>query len=197
MSPSRISTNRYHERGSVLVITMIALVALVSLGSLTIITVRSSVSSTTNDRFKAVALFAAEAGLSAAIQYARERVDPTHKWSAIVVPADQPLLDVPGNDVKPGQPGNIFDPETRAWYVVEFLNNRDDRGGDTDTDGRIIIRVTGHGPNNAAVGLEVEIAAKADSAVATNNMGSTNSGYMSGRVDDSESSMELGAALPN
>lgn len=175
MSGFKSSKNRYRERGSVLVIAMIALVALVSLGSLTIITVRSGVSSTSGDRFKAVALFAAEAGVAVAIEYARTRVDPVQKWSALVEPFGEPPLkptDLPGNGAKPGEPGNLFDPATRAWYEVEFLNNLDDgpavpvsgsasihigyRDG-VDTDGRIIIRVTGHGPNNAAVGLEVEI----------------------------------------
>jgi hypothetical protein len=174
--PTKISIGKNRERGSVLVIAMIALVALATLGSLTVITVRSSLSGTTHDQFKAVALSAAEAGVAVAIDHARRNLNPQTLWSDLVHPNNTPptasfLAPVPGNGVKPGQAGYLFGPDANAWYQVEFLNNIDDgppftefgttrhmgfRLGD-DTDGRIIIKSIGHGPNNASVRLEVEI----------------------------------------
>jgi hypothetical protein len=169
----RISIGKNRERGSVLVIAMIALVALATLGGLTVVTVRSSLSGTTHDQFKAVALSAAEAGVAIGIDFARRNLDPQTLWSGIVHPNNvQPgLAPIPGNGVKPGEAGYLFSTDANAWYVVEILNNIDDglpvtEFGVTrhkgfiegnDTDGRIVIRSIGNGPNNASVRLEVEI----------------------------------------
>lgn len=190
MSLRKSSTRRNRERGSVLLIAMIALVALVTLGSLTVVTVRSSLSGTTHERFKAVALSAAEAGIAVGINYARTRYSQQTKWTSLLVP--QPAvnrpLDLPGNAVHPGDAGYLFSPDTQAWYEVEFVNNTDDgvydpvgdfhagfRDG-VDNDGRIIIRSIGHGPNNAAVRLEIEIMNPAIQHVPCNAGDSTNSG---------------------
>ena len=174
--PARISIGKNRQRGSVLVVAMIALVALATLGSLTVVTVRSSLSGTTHDQFKAVALAAAEAGVAVAIDFARRNLDQQTLWSGLVHPNNVPptpefLAPLPGNGVKPGELGYLFTPQSTAWYRVEFLNNIDDGPAVTefgvtkhqgflrgdDTDGRIIIRSIGNGPNNASVRLEVEI----------------------------------------
>lgn len=202
MSLRKSSTRRHRERGSVLLIAMIALVALVTLGSLTIVTVRSSLSGTTHDRFKAVALAAAEAGIAVGLDYARQRIVPGELWSGLVEPDFTPNrpLDLPGNTVLPNQSGNIFSPNAQAWYEVEFINNTDDgkyipvTGGTVppeeedcrgrhlgycrgnDTDGRIIIRAIGHGPNNAAVRIELEIQSPSVLGAACDSGEATNSG---------------------
>jgi hypothetical protein len=171
--PARVAIGKNRQRGSVLVVAMIALVALATLGSLTVVTVRSSLSGTTHDQFKAVALSAAEAGVSVGIDFARKNLDPQILWSNLVHPNNvQPgPAPIPGNGVKPGQAGYLFSADSNAWYEVEILNNIDDgppvtefgvtrhRGfiDGNDTDGRIVIRSIGHGPNNASVRLEVEI----------------------------------------
>jgi hypothetical protein len=170
---SSARTNR--ERGSVLVVAMIALVALATLGGLAVVTVRSSLSGTTHDQFKAVALSAAEAGIAAGIDFARRNLEPGRLWTGLVFPInaypDGFVHPIPGNNVKPGEAGYIFSPGWTGWYTVQILNNADDgpvqndfgffsyvgfRDG-IDTDGRIIIRAVGNGPNNASVMLEVEI----------------------------------------
>lgn len=190
MSLRKSSIRRHRERGSVLLIAMIALVALVTLGSLTVVTVRSSLSGTTHDRFKAVALAAAEAGIAVGIDYARQRIVPGPLWSDLVLPApaaNRPT-DLPGNEVLPGQPGNIFNEDAQAWYEVEFVNNSDDGTYDpltkeydgffngVDNDGRIIIRSIGHGPNNAAVRLELEIKSPSTIGAACDSGEATNAG---------------------
>jgi hypothetical protein len=207
MSLRKSSTRRNRERGSVLLIAMIALVALITLGSLTVVTVRSALSGSTHDRFKAVALSAAEAGIAVGLDYARQRIVPGDLWSGLVEPPSPSpilLLDLPGNTVRPGQLGNIFREDAQAWYEVEFINNTDDgpyigpsgtppecagkhlgfcQGN--DTDGRIIIRSTGHGPNNAAVRLELEIQSPSVFGAACDSGESTNSGNSyCGRVND-------------
>jgi hypothetical protein len=201
------SARKNRERGSVLVVAMVALVALATLGGLTVVTVRSALSGTTHDQFKAVALAAAEAGVSVGIDYARRNLQPGLLWSELVVPDnvlptdDSLLLPMPGNGVKPGQSGNIFTLGTNAWYRVEILNNVDDGPSFTqfgfttytgyrdgiDTDGRIIIRSTGHGPNNASVRLEVEIQTPTVFGAACNSNLSNNDGAGCGLVQNDTS----------
>jgi hypothetical protein len=203
MSLRKSSARRNRERGSVLLIAMIALVALVLLGSLTVVTVRSSLSGTTHERFKAVALSAAEAGIAVGIDYARSRYSQLTKWSGLLMvpPAVNRPPDLPGNSALPGQGTNIFSPDAQAWYEVEFVNNADDGTFDPvtrsytgvrdaiDSDGRIIVRSIGHGPNNAAVRLEVEIMNPAVQFVPCNagdstNAGNTNCGQVNGGTTD-------------
>lgn len=194
MHEQQTPARRAPQRGSVLVVVMISLVAMVSLGSLTILTVRSGLSSTTHDRFKAIALFAAEAGVAVGLNYLRQQHQPGTHWGSLVNPKNFPLIPppgLPGDGAKPGEAGNLFSPELEAWYEVEILNNQDDGNfvasppaveagfqgfilGD-DTDGRIILQVTGHGPNNAAVRLEVEVAPRKPSAPCITS-GASNSG---------------------
>jgi hypothetical protein len=199
------SARRNRERGSVLVVAMIALVALATLGGLTVVTVRSSLSGTTHDQFKAVALSAAEAGIAVGIDHARRTLQPGLLWTNEVfpnntLPAALPLM--PGNGVKPGQPGytDIFSLDANAWYEVVILNNDDDGPSITefgsttytghrdgvDTDGRIIIRSTGHGPNNASARIDVEIQTPTVMGAACNSGLGNNDGAGCGFVQSPE-----------
>jgi Tfp pilus assembly protein PilX len=193
------SARRNRERGSVLVVAMIALVALATLGGLTVVTVRSSLSGTTHDQFKAVALSAAEAGIAVGIDHARRTLQPGLLWSNEVFPNNilpEALPAMAGNGVKPGLPGNIFSPDANAWYEVVILNNVDDGPSITefgataytghrdgiDTDGRIIIRSIGHGPNNASARIDVEIQSPTVMGAACNSGLANNDGAGCGQV---------------
>lgn len=200
---ARTLVRKHRERGSVLVVAMIALVALATLGGLTVVTVRSSLSGTTHDQFKAVALSAAEAGVSVGIDFARRNLQQGLLWSNLVFENNvQPagfLHPLPGNGAKPGQSGNVFSPDAHAWYRVEFLNNVDDGPAEVsgagfihrgfregvDTDGRIIIRSIGNGPNNASVRLEVEIQTPTVFGAACNSGLHNNDGQGCGLVQES------------
>jgi hypothetical protein len=209
MSPpktlARTSIGKHRERGSVLVVAMVALVALAALGSLTVVTVRSSLSGTTHDQFKAVALSAAEAGISVGIDFARRNLHPDHLWSDLVYDNNEPpagfVHPLPGNGAKPGEAGHLFSVDAHAWYQVTILNNIDDGpptvdpdtgfithagylAGD-DTDGRIVIRSIGHGPNNASVRLEVEIQSPTVFGSGCNTNDSGNTGQTCAPVDGS------------
>lgn len=150
------------QRGSALVVALIVLTGLVALGGLTVLAVQGSVSSAGHARHRSTALYAAESGAAAAMDYVRRNVDTTTKWSAFVEPSNvspQMPADIVGNGVVHGAPGNLFAPDIRAWYEVEILNNLDDDGyalGD-DNDGRVIIRSTGHGPNGTVAQVEWQV----------------------------------------
>jgi hypothetical protein len=193
------SAHGNRERGSVLVVAMIALVALATLGGLTVVTVRSSLSGTTHDQFKAVALAAAEAGIAVGIDHARRTLQPGLLWTAQVHPNNivpTALPDMPGNGMKHGESGYTFGDDANAWYEVVILNNLDDgptvtefgftsftgfRDG-IDTDGRIIIRSIGHGPNNASARIDVEIQSPTVMGAACNSGLANNDGAGCGQV---------------
>jgi hypothetical protein len=148
-------SHRESERGGVLVIALVVLTALSGLGALTILAVQGVLSSASNERFRASALYAAESGLAAGKAYLQATTD----WSALVEPnndAPQAPSDLHGNGVAIGATGN---PLSSAWYRVVVLNNSDDPGfaaGDDD-DSRVILRSEGHGPNGSLVILEAEV----------------------------------------
>jgi hypothetical protein len=149
------------ERGNTVVLALIVLSALGTLGMLALTAARSSTKTTANDRFHAIALYAAESGGAAAMEYLRGNLDPTDNWSAML--ASSAWEDITGNNIAAGGPGNPFSSDLPASYSVEILNNRSDSGftSGTDTDKRVIIRSTGYGPDRAVAILEWEIQSSA------------------------------------
>jgi hypothetical protein len=141
---------RASERGGVLIVAMVVLVALLGLGALTILAVTSSSRASSHERFQSIALYAAESGLWAGIDYLRGSPD----WSADL--ASNPNASIPGNGAPPGDPGSLLSADLGAWYEVEVLNNVGD-DGPGDTDGILLLRSTGHGPNGARVVVEIEV----------------------------------------
>lgn len=142
---------------------MIALTGLVALGSLTVLSVQGGIGAAGHARHSSSALYAAESGAAAAMDYLRRNIDATNFWGAFVEPnnaAPQSPGDIVGNGVRPGAAGNLFATDVNAWYEVTVLNNLEDAGfaaGD-DTDGRVIIRATGHGPDGAVAEVEWMVA---------------------------------------
>jgi hypothetical protein len=154
--------NEISQRGSAMVVSMVALVGLIGVGGIALMASQSGLSGAAHDRFQGVALHAAEAGVAAAMDALRTQHDDDTRWSALVVPEneDVELSDiVSGNGIGPGEAGNLFSADRQSWYEVEIRNNVSDPGfsdGDDD-DSRVVIRSTGHGPNQARVILEVEV----------------------------------------
>ncbi len=162
------------ESGSVLIIAMVALVALAGLGGFTALSVQSGVAAQSASRFQSVALYSAESGVAASMQFLRANIDPVRNWTAFVETnnlAPQQPLGIPGNTIRAGLAGNPFIvgglPDYPAWYEVTVLNNEadpgyalDKTGGQVlDTDARLVLRVVGHGPNGATATIEVDITA--------------------------------------
>jgi hypothetical protein len=159
-----MSARHNQERGSIIIVAMLALVALISLGGLTTLSVQGGLASSGHDRFRSIALYAAESGAAVGMDYLRKRVHATTKWSELVNAYNDPpvaLSDIPGSGVLPGQAGNPFSPDMKAWYEVTILNNIEDTGymTGTDDDARVILRVTGHGPGGTVAQIEWEVRA--------------------------------------
>jgi hypothetical protein len=161
---------RSRERGNAIVLATIIVTALGTLGVLTTVSVRSGTATTASDRFHLIARYAAESGGAAAMSYLRSNLSISTKWSPFVEAPTSVLVPVPhfasgivGNNILPGATGNPFTPAMNAWYYVEIYNNRDDNSylaGD-DSDARVIIRSTGHGPDGATSIIEWEVTMQA------------------------------------
>jgi len=152
-----------------MLVAVISLTALLGLAGITLLQVRGSIKASGHARYQTIAQYAAESGVSAGMDFLRANVDPVANWGSLVTAGNtspgQPA-GLPGTNAKPGETGNLFSPHLQAWYEVVILNNQTDpgfRAGD-DTDGRVVIRSTGHGPNRARIVVEVEVRAPGSSA---------------------------------
>ena len=143
-------------------LAVIVLAALALLGSLTVVSVQGSMRQASADRFNAVALYAAESGAAAAMNYLRDVPHPIQGYSAYVSPSNVAPVSpaaIPGNNQPPGSAGNLFSPDQQAWYRITVLNNRGDTGyaAGLDQDFTVVIRVEGHGPDGSVAQLEIAI----------------------------------------
>jgi hypothetical protein len=150
------------QRGSAMIVAMVSLIGMLGLGSLTIMTLSGGLSSASNDRFKTVALYAAESGAAAGVVYLRTSYHAGTYWSELVTPsneAPETPEEIPGNGHESDSEASLMSADTQAKYVVTVLNNPGDpsyAAGD-DADGRVILRSTGYGPNGAIAIIEVEV----------------------------------------
>jgi len=155
---------RHRERGNSLVLAMIVLAALGTLSSLTVVSVQGGIATAGNERFHQIAIYAAESGGAAAMDFLRKNVNLTTGWTSYVsarnASPQQPNL--PGNNQLSGAAGNLFSADILGWYSVQILNNRTDSGFATgaDNDKRVVIHSTGYGPNGAVAVIEWEINAQ-------------------------------------
>jgi hypothetical protein len=141
-------------------VSIIALVALLGIGVVSMIAVRSDTKASGSDRFLQLALYAAESGSNAGMDYVRGACSGTSTLSSLVEPNNvnpqQPAA-IYGNDIRPGEPGNPF--STGAWYEVTILNNLDDPGlaAGNDTDIRVIVHSVGHAPDGVSTTVDVTV----------------------------------------
>ncbi len=145
-----------------MIVAAIALAALLGLAGLTLLSVRGGIRASGHERRQAIALFAAESGISAGMDFLRKNRDASANWGAYVTAnnsAPSQPSGVPGAGIKSGVTGNLFSADQGAWYEITILNNVSDPGfsAGTDADAHVVIRSVGHGPNNASVTLEVGI----------------------------------------
>jgi hypothetical protein len=151
---------------------MIALVALLGLGALTVLTVRVESQSSGQGRYDQQALYVAESGAYAGIDFLRSNCETENlftQWLSKSNASPQEPTGILGNNVKPGQTGNPFGTDnTTLWYSVKILNNSDDpcidgsttlsdcRGGARlDSDGIVVLESTGHGPDQSVATVKV------------------------------------------
>ncbi|HEU4726824.1 MAG TPA: hypothetical protein VFT22_03015 [Kofleriaceae bacterium] len=152
---------RVRERGNSLVLAMVVLAALGTLSALTVVSVQGGIATTGADRFHSIAVYAAESGAAAAMDFLRTHINLSTGWTSYVSArnASPPQPNLPGNNQEAGAPGNVFSPDVVGWYSVQILNNRSDTGFATgaDNDKRVIIHATGYGPDGAVAIVEWEI----------------------------------------
>lgn len=141
---------------------MLALVILSALGTLGMLTVggvRAGIKTTGNDRFHSIALYAAESGAAAAMDYLRGVIDPTTGFTTLLQSGSPSPDEIVGNNKQSGETGNPFSTDMHAYYRVEISNNRGDSGFATnvDNDKRVVIRSTGYGPDGAVAVIEWDV----------------------------------------
>lgn len=149
---------------------MIALTGLAALGNLTVVTVQGGSTAAAADRFHTIAMYAAESGGAATMEFLRANVNSGTRFTSYVVANNinpKSPSGISGNNIASGATGNLFSPSLRASFTVQILNNRDDPGYATgsDEDAKVIIRSTGYGPNGATATLEWQIQAAGLSAL--------------------------------
>jgi hypothetical protein len=167
MSPPRSPRDR--QRGNSLLLALIVMSSLATLGSLTVVSVQSSLKASTNDRSQTVAMYAAESGGAAAMEFLRDpaHFDLVNGWAAYVPQDGAPrtllTAELPSNGALSGSPNNLFSPDMNSFFVVEIVNNRSDAHylgfapPLSDDDGIVIIRSTGHGPQGSLAVVEWEV----------------------------------------
>lgn len=158
------------QRGNALLVSLIALTGLATLGSITVASVQGGSTAAASDRFHTIAMYAAESGGAAAMDYLRNTVNTSTRFTDLITPsnaAPKSPTGIAGNGIASGANGNLFSADLKAWYTVQLLNNRDDPGYATgsDEDATIVIRATGYGPNGATATLEWQVQASGLSAI--------------------------------
>jgi len=157
-----MATGRNREHGAALMVSLVTIVGLLAIGAVTLLAVQSEISSAGASRFEQTALYSSESGVAAAMEYLRSNCSTITLFGDVVEPNNvnpQRPSSIFGNDRQPGQPGNPFTIDSAAWYSVTILNNPGDSGmalGD-DTDGTVVLRSIGHGPNATQVTIEVTV----------------------------------------
>lgn len=162
MAPRRTRPPPPSERGAALILTLIAVSALLGLGALTLLSVQTELASTGQSRFNQSALYAAESGVAAGMDFLRNNCSPQALFTPWMSPSNQSPqqpVQIVGNGLKPGASGNVFSPDSDVWYEVSLLNNIEDPkfAVGVDWDGTVILHVVGHGPDQTVVTLEVEV----------------------------------------
>lgn len=172
--PDATSTRASHrrprsgQRGNALLVVLIALTGLGTLAVVTLTSVQSGISVATADRSQATALLAAESGAHAGIDFLRNLSYSQFNWFSNNIRAYNVGAETPpalrGNEKMPGQPGNIFSADMRAWYRVTIYNNETDFNFDgthptlpRDSDGRVFLESVGFGPNRTTATVIVEL----------------------------------------
>jgi hypothetical protein len=87
---------------------------------------------------------------------ANENVDWTPYFTVANIPVF-PDPQFPTNRALPNPADVPFTRDQNAWFEIQFVNNRDDPGFPNDTDKQIIIRATGHGPQESVAIVEWEV----------------------------------------
>src|SRR5262245_48322821 len=105
-----------------MLLAMIVLAALGTLSALTVVSVEGGIATVGNDRYHQIAVYAAESGGAAAMDFLRKNLNLTTGWTAFVSAnnANPPQPDLPGNNQDVGTSGNLFSSDVPSWYSVQI-----------------------------------------------------------------------------
>lgn len=162
------------QRGSIIVIAVIVVASLIGVAGIAAMSVHSNIASTGTDRAKVIALYAAESGAIAAMSVLHASYSEGAQWQVWFGSTRGSLIDsIPANNLPAcaedgdSDCNSYFAADQQARYEVVVLNNQTDpqavwdatTGGflGNDSDGRVVIRSTGFGPNNATARIEWEV----------------------------------------
>lgn len=153
---------RNPERGAALALTLIAITALLGLGALTVLGMRTELLSSGQSRFNQAALYAAESGAAAGVDFLRTNCKTVSFFSEWIMPRNENPQSpdaIVGNNKRPGQDGNPFLAELDTWYSVKVYNNVSDKDYNIgkDSDGTVILHSTGYGPDQTVATIELEV----------------------------------------
>ena len=143
------------ERGATLIVALIAIVALLGIGMVTLLSVRSDTVAAGSDRFQTMALYAAESGVAAGMDYLRQNC-PTTSAGFTSFLGTTPTA-ITGNNVQSGGAGYPFTTGSKTYYQVSIKNNASETSETVDADYTVVLRSVGYGPNSTQVVLEVEV----------------------------------------
>src|SRR5262245_5264892 len=97
------TSRRHRQRGAALAISLIAITALLGLGALTVLSVQSELAASGQSRFTQAALYAAESGTAAAMDYLRNHCKLGLFYTDYVTSGNVsplPMNEIVGNHVK-------------------------------------------------------------------------------------------------
>jgi Tfp pilus assembly protein PilX len=152
---AKLRAPRNRQRGNSLLLAMIVMSALATLGGLTVVSVQGSLKASTTDRTQKIAMYAAESGAAAAIDFLRHQ----NNWNGWMSQRGNPnpiVLPFNSNNKQPGDSNNLFSPDQNAWYTVSIYNDPYE-GSTFDGNFRVIVESTGHGPQNSVTVVDWEI----------------------------------------
>lgn len=156
-------------------VAVVIIASMIGVAGIAAMSVQSNIASAGTDRAKIVALYAAESGAIAAMSTLHGTYVQSTKWQSWFDSAtrEQNTLLIPSNQAPActsavGSNCNAyFEIDQQARYEVEVFNNSTDPGAvwdateqaflGTDTDGRVVIRSTGYGPNGTTARIEWEV----------------------------------------
>jgi Tfp pilus assembly protein PilX len=155
MDPTRVPRHPHrHERGATLIVALVAIVALLGIGMVTVLSVRSDTVAAGSDRFQTMALYAAESGVAAGMDFLRSNC-PTTSAGFTSMLGTAPT-GITGNNVQSGT-GYPFTTGSKNYYSVSIKNNAGETSAAADSDYTVVLRSVGYAPNSTQVVLEVEV----------------------------------------
>lgn len=147
------------QRGSVMVVAMVTLSGLLAVAALTLVKVKRGLNASSQSRFQSMALFAAESGIAAGMNFLRAN-NASGDFDAVIDQTPIGINGIAGNTIAAGDVGSVFSADVEMSYTVSILNNPDDPQFAIDplddSDNIVILHVVGRGPGNSMVVLEVE-----------------------------------------